>query len=95
MAWSSLWKFSEDYIKHPSPHCGYIKQTNKKKSKFMSKGCNLAYGLKDSSLHLEHWKAFHDPLKFIPPQRSSTVNRSSLKPSSQEELYNHLATRIL
>jgi len=67
----------------------------KNQSKFTCKEHHLAYELKNSSLHLEYWKAFQNPLKFVPPQRSSTVNRSSLKLSSQEELYNHLATRIL
>lgn len=67
----------------------------KKKESLLAKGRTLLRELNDFSLHLEYWKAFQNPLKFVPPQRSSTVNRSSLKLSSQEELYNHLATRIL
>lgn len=67
----------------------------KNKATLLAKSNILLHELNASSLHLEYWKAFRNPLKFVPPQRSSTVNRSSLKLSSQEELHNHLATRIL
>lgn len=67
----------------------------KNKANLLARSNILLHELNASSLHLEYWKTFRNPLKFVPPQRSSTVNRSSLKLSSQEELHNHLATRIL